>query len=312
MNQRLDWDTLQTVLAIARAGKLTVAARQLAVDHSTLSRRISHLEKKLQARLFDRSPSGYALTSHGERLVETAEAVERLITAGVSDISGADMKVAGVVRIGATEGFGTMFLAPRLGEMGRMHPNLTLQLVTLPRLFSLSKREADIVIGLAPPEHGRVHARKITDYELGLYGSVAYLSASPPIRNRDDLPAHRFIGYTEDLIYAHELDYLPELLPEIRPSLTSSNLLAQWQATAAGHGLAVLPCFIADADQRLTRILVGEITLIRTYWLIVPTDMRNLRHVRVLCDFITDETRKARGVFLPVSDPGDRRLPDES
>ena len=299
MNARLDWDSLQTVLAIARAGRLTVAARQLAVDHSTLSRRITHLEKSLQARLFDRSPSGYVLTPHGERLRETAEAVERLIVAGVADISGADLRVAGTVRIGATEGFGTMFLAPRLGQLGRMHPNLTLQLVTLPRLFSLSKREADVVIGLAPPEHGRLHARKITDYELGLYGSWEYLSSTASILRRDQLPGCSFIGYTEDLIYAHELDYLPEISPEIRPFLTSSNLLAQWQATAAGHGLCVLPCFMADTDARLVRVLPDHVALVRAFWLIVPTDMRNLRHIRVLCDFIAEETRNARDAFLP-------------
>jgi DNA-binding transcriptional LysR family regulator len=299
MVDSFDWNALQSFLAVARAGRLTVAARQLGVDHSTLSRRIVALEEALQARLFDRRTNGYTLTSQGERLLESAQAMESVALTVLSEIAGARLQVAGTVRIGAPDGFGTSFLAPRLGRLGAQHPDLVVQLVTMPRLFSLSKREADLAIGLTRPEEGRLHARKLADYELGLYGSRDYLAAHGPVRDEAELQGHRFIGYIEDLIYAPELDYLPLVSREIRPLLTSSNLLAQFSATVAGSGLCVLPCFLADPEPRLGRVLSASVALIRSFWLIVHTDMRDLARVRIAAEFIAQEVRAARGLFLP-------------
>ena len=225
---RLDWGLLSAFLTVARAGRLTLAARQLGVDHSTLSRRMATLEKSLQARLFDRTAAGYALTPQGDRLLAHAQEMENVALAIVGEIAGASLRVAGSIRIGAPDGFGTFFLAPVLGHLSAAHPELAVQLITLPRVFSLSRREADLAIGLARPEEGRLHARKLTDYELGLYASAAYLDASPALRDRQDISSHRLIGYIEDLIYTPELDYLPLIAAVPRPGLASSNLAAQF------------------------------------------------------------------------------------
>ena len=302
MADSFDWNALQSFLAVARAGRLTVAARQLGVDHSTLSRRLVALEGALQTRLFDRRTNGYTLTAQGERLLESAQAMESVALTVLTEIAGGRLRVAGTVRIGAPDGFGTIFLAPQLGRLGALHPDLVIQLVTMPRVFSLSKREADIAIGLTRPEEGRLHARKLTDYELGLYGSRDYLAAHGPVQDSAELQEHRFIGYIEDMIYAPELDYLPLISREIRPLLTSSNLLAQFSATVAGSGLCVLPCFLADTEPRLKRILGRAVALVRSFWLIMHTDMRDLARVRVAAEFIVDEVRAARGLFLPGLD----------
>ncbi len=194
MVQQFDWNALQSFLAVVRAGRLTAAAKQLGVDHSTLSRRITELERSLQVRLFDRQPSGYTLTPQGEALLDAAQSMETTALGILTGVAGSSLKIAGTVRIGAPDGFGTRFLGPRLGKLGQAHPDLQIQLVTLPRLFSLSKREADIAIGLAPPAEGRLHARKLTNYQLGLYGSHTYLQQHEPILRLTDLKEHRFIG----------------------------------------------------------------------------------------------------------------------
>jgi DNA-binding transcriptional LysR family regulator len=298
MTDRFDWDALQSFLAVVRAGRLTAAAQQLGVNHSTLSRRITGLETALQARLFHRRPAGYSLTVQGERLLEMAQTVENTVMAAMAEIAGSSLRVAGTVRIGATEGFGTIFLAPRLGKLGRAHPDLMIQLVTMPRLLSLSKREADIAIVLARPQEGRLHARKLTDYELGLYASGEYLSGHAPIRDVSDLGRHRFIGYIEDLIYAPELDYLRLVSRDVRPFLTSSNLVAQFRAAAAGFGVCVLPCFMAATEPCLARVLPGAVSLTRSFWLTVHADMRGLARIRITSDFIAREVREARSLFL--------------
>jgi len=305
MSDNFDWNALQSFLAVARVGRLTLAARRLGIDHSTLSRRLLELERSLQARLFDRAPGGYTLTSAGERLLISAQAIESLALTTLTDVAGSSLEISGAIRIGAPDGFGTAFLAPCLGRLGRRHPQLDIQLVTMPRVFSLSKREADIAIGLARPEEGRLHARKLTDYELGLYAAASYLAGSGTIENVASLNQHRFIGYIGEMIYAPELDYVPLVSRDVRPALTSSNLLAQHAAAAAGHGLCVLPCFLAQTDARLQRVLPEAVSLKRSFWMVVHADLRGLARVRVTAEFIAAEAREAASLFLPANPVGE-------
>jgi DNA-binding transcriptional LysR family regulator len=295
----LDWDALRSFLAVARAGRLTVAARQLEIDHSTLSRRMTALEKVLQARLFDRGATGYALTAQGERLLAHAQEMESIALGVVGEIAGASRRIAGTVRVGAPDGFGTFFLAAALGRLSGEHPELAVQLITMPRVFSLSKREADLAIGLARPTEGRLRARKLTDYELGLYASHDYLRQAGAPAGRAELHRHRLIGYIDDQIYAPELNYLPLIAPDLRPGLTSANLAAQFAAVRAGHGLCVLPCFMADEAPALARVLTGDVALIRSFWLIVHADLAKLARVAMTAEFIAEATRAARRRFVP-------------
>jgi DNA-binding transcriptional LysR family regulator len=171
--------------------------------------------------------------------------------------------------------------------------------VTMPRLFNLTKREADLAIGLARPEEGRLHARKLTDYELGLYGSTEYLNRCGEPRDREVLREHTLVGYIPEMIYAEELDYIPLISKDVGPSITSSNLIAQFNMTLAGAGLCILPCFMAAREARLKRVLQRDVKLIRSFWLIVHADMRDLARVRFCSEFIAEEVRAQRKLFLP-------------
>ncbi len=300
-----DWDLLQSFLAVARNGKLTLAARQLQLDHSTLSRRVSTLERDLSTKLFERGVSGYTLTQQGEKLLKHAEEMESTVLTIQSAVANSDTRVSGVVRIGAPDGFGTSFLAPRLGRLTELHPDLEIQLVAIPRNFSLSKREADIAIGLSRPDHGRLHARHLTDYELGVYASKNHPELRFKIKDPDQLSDYLFVSYIDDLIFTPELDYVPLVSKNIVPRLKSSSLIAQLQAIAAGAGLGILPRFIADSDPRLIRILSKEISLIRAFWMIIHSDTRDLARVRVTSDFIAAEVRAAGRLFLSARKSAD-------
>lgn len=303
MAHQFEWSALQSFLVVARCGRLTIAAQQLGIDHSTLSRRMTSLEKSLQVQLFDRRPSGYTLTPQGERLLESAQSMEATALGILDQVGGASRKIAGTVRVGTPDGFGTSFLAPRLFKLAQQHPDLNIQLVPLPRVFSLSKREADIAVSLTPPSQGRLHTRKLTDYELGLYAASSYLAKHPPICSIADLKQHRFIGYIEDLIYTPELDYLPLVSRDIHPFFSSSSLFIQYQAVLQGHGLCVLPCFMAHAAPELERILTQEIALQRSFYMVTHSDIRNIARVRVTGDFIAREVAASKSLFSASPSP---------
>ncbi len=303
MSLPFDWDLLQSFLAVARTGKLTVAAKRLRIDHSTLSRRITALESALGTKLFERQLSGYTLTAQGDRLLQRSETLESTVLAIQSDVGQSSTRISGAVRIGAPDGFGTAFLAPAIGRLLALHPDLDIDLVATPRSFSLSRREADIAIGLAPPAHGRLHTRKLTDYALGIYAAKAHPALWQGVASIDDVAARPFISYIDDLIFTPELDYVPAVSKAIVPRLRSSNLIAQWQAAAAGAGLCILPCFMADPDARLVRVLPDSVTLIRTFWMIVHSDLRDLARIQVTLDFIAGEVRRHAAHFLPAETP---------
>jgi DNA-binding transcriptional LysR family regulator len=244
------------------------------------------LEASLQVRLFDRQPSGYSLTPQGESLLDAAQVMETTAIGILSNVAGSSTKLAGTVRIGAPDGFGTNFLAPRLGRLAQSHPDLQIQLVTLPRIFSLSAE-------------GRLQSRKLTDYQLGLYGSHEYCRQQDPILEPTDLKNHRFIGYIQDLIYAPELDYLPLVSRDINPFFASSNLLAQLQAAVHGYGLCVLPCFMADSNPLLTRVLKKQFSLKRSFHMITHSDICNLARIQVTLNFIGQEVLSAKSSFVP-------------
>ena len=292
-----NWNDLRAFLAVARTARLTTAAARLGMDHTTVGRRIAALETGLGARLFDRSPQGYALTPHGERLMPTAERIESLTLTAAADLGEADQAVTGVVRIGAPEGFGSYVLAPLLAPLADAHPGLDIQLVAISGVLSLSKREADIAVTLSAPREGRLVSRKLTDYGLSLYAAPSYLDARPPIRTRADMEGQRFVGYIEDLLYSPELDYMQAPDVDIHVSVQSSNLIAQLQATLAGAGLCVLPDFIATKQPGLVRVLPDAVHLERSLWLVVHADLRNLARIRVVTDMIAASVRADRNLF---------------
>ncbi|MBB3175788.1 LysR family transcriptional regulator [Variovorax sp. Sphag1AA] len=301
----MDWDNLRFFLELARTGTLVGAARRLTVDHTTVARRIQALEKEIGTALFSRESDGHRLTEAGRRLQPQVEAMESAFRAVESTAPASNEGLSGLVRIGATEGFGTVVLAPQLALFAQQHPKLVIDLLAMPRLVHLSRREADIVISLERPARGPVVVTKLTDYVLRLYASKQYLAKHGAIRSREDLRGHTFISYVDDLLFSKELQYLDELYKPDSFALRSTSILAQHQATAAGAGIAVLPAFIAERDKSLRRVLPGEANFIRTFWMSVPAETRHLARMKVVWDFLKETVEAQRDILLPPEHGGE-------
>lgn len=291
------WDDLKFFLAVARSGQLTTAAKGLKVDNATVARRIRALEVALDARLFDRNPKGYSLTEVGQRLLPSAEAMETSTLEAQAQVQGRDESLEGVVRLGAPDGFGSFFLAPRIHKLARRHPKLEIQLVAMPRVFSLSKREADVSIAITRPTSGRLMIAKLSDYHLHLYASADYLKENPPIAQLEDLKLQTMIGYISELIFDPKLDYMPILGRKVVPQISSTNLIAQLNATLAGAGICILPDFLAGAQSGLQPVLRQSFSLTRTFWIVSHENTASLRRIRETIAFIRGEVRENRDIF---------------
>ena len=166
----MKWDDLRVFLAVARHSRLQAAGRGLGLDPATVGRRIGALEEALGARLFDRSPQGYALTEVGRSLLVHAQAMESQAVAAAAEVGGQTEQLSGTVRIGAPDGVSNYLLVDACDALSRDNPDLQVQVVSLPRMFSLSKREADLAITVSPPTAGRLTVRR--DRRLPAAGST--------------------------------------------------------------------------------------------------------------------------------------------
>jgi DNA-binding transcriptional LysR family regulator len=300
--RRFEWSDLHFFLELVRTGTPAQAARRLKADHTTVRRRIAALEAALRTRLFSSRGSRYELTIEGERLLKYAEQIEALTIRAEDEIFDSDVAINGTVRVGTPDGFGAYYLASRSVELTQANPQLQFQLVILPTIVNLSKREADIAIGLSPPSQHSQVVRRLTDFTLGLYASESYLQSSEPVHELADLKNHRLVSYVPELAYAPELDLFPELKVDQSAAWESSSISAQMEATAAGAGISILPDYIAMQDKRL-HLLLRDFSIRRQYWLIVHPEMVNISRVRTAIDFIVECVRKDRSQFVDRARP---------
>lgn len=290
----IDWDQARVFLAVAREGQLLGAARKLGLDHATVTRRINALEGALGVRLIERSTTGSRLTPKGVAFLDTAAEVEAAFLSARARLSEGAGLIEGTVRVGAPDGYGTLFLAPRLGPLLERHPALTLQLVALPRSFSLSRREADLAITVERPIEGRLKVRKLTDYTLSLYASQAYLASAPPLASKRDLVSHRIVDYVSDLLFASALDFSGELGLATPPQFQCASVLGQIAAIESGAGVGLLHDYAVPKD--LVRV-APEVRIKRAYWLVTHADVARSPPIRAVGDFIVEATAAAAATF---------------
>ena len=293
----MNWDHIRIFLAVARTGQFLAAARQLRIDHTTVGRRIGKLEEDLAARLFERRTDGCVLTSAGERLLAVAERMESEILTGAELLEREEVSLTGTVRVGAPDGVGSYFLAPRLAALAQRHPELTVQLVPLPRSFSLSRREADIAVTIERPTEGRLIVSKLVDYGVSLYAASEYLTQAGPVDNAEDLAERTLITYVDDLMYSQALDYTKMLDRPPTRQFECASVVGQVEAVRAATGVGLLHDHIARRYPELVRVL-PEIGAQRSYWLVSHADVRDLARVATLWDFIITEMRSARRSFI--------------
>lgn len=272
-----NWDDLRLFLAVAREQSLSGAGKLVRLDPATLGRRMARVEKGLGATLFVKSPTGYALTEAGTQLLSRAEAAEqamRMATAGVAEPTD---QLGGQIRIGAPDGCANYLLPQVCARLVAQHPGLDIQIVALPRVFNLSRREADMAIGVSAPTAGRLVVQKIADYQLHLAAAESYLAAHDPIEGIADLQGHRLVGYIPDMIFDRELDYLAEL-GMTRVPLASNSVSVQVNMIRQGGGVGIVHDFSLPTTPGVKRILTDQVSLSRAFYLIRHADdRRNLR-----------------------------------
>jgi DNA-binding transcriptional LysR family regulator len=275
----LGWDDLRHFVVLAREGTLSAAARVLGVDHVTVARRVAALEAATALKLVDRRARSYTLTDDGRRIAKAAAAMEEAAFAVERAVQGARPGIGGEVTISAPPSLANALIAPRLIELRRQHPGITIKLIGEKRSASLHRREADLALRLSRPSEPGLITRKIGRFGFSLYGAPTYLKETPP-------QAFAFIAYDASMDDAPQQQWLKAIAGNRDIVLRTSDLENQAAAARAGVGLAALPHFLGDGDPRLARYQTNQKQVGRDVWLVVHRDLRRANAVRAVMEFL--------------------------
>ncbi len=266
------WDDMRVFLAVARAESLSRAAPVLRMDAATVGRRIARLESELGAVLFVKSPLGYALTDLGARMRDHAAEAEASMSLAIGEAQGLGVGnqagLTGQIRIGAPDGAANYLLPQVCAAIGADNPGLEIQILALPRVVNLSKREADMAITVSRPQAGRLTVQKVSDYRLHLAAPKA-----AQIDSLADLKEQRIVGYIPDMIFDKELDYLGDLGAD-GVQIASNSVAVQVMALRAGAAGTEKSCvgivhdFALPFAPELKRVLTDVVSLTRSFYLV--------------------------------------------
>jgi DNA-binding transcriptional LysR family regulator len=279
----LNWDDVRYFLELARQGKLTAAARVLAVEHSTVSRRVGALEQQLDVRLFDRLPKSWNLTAEGEQLLVHARRIEEQALA----FSRAGMGAAalrGSVRVSAPPLLASHFMVPRLAALRDRWPGITIELIGEARQANLYRREADLAVRLSRPEEPSLAARPLAEIGYGVYATPDWAARAPE--------RWEFIGNDEVGHETSRQKWLEQLAAGRPFALRSNDLAAIYQACRCGLGLAALPHFLARGDAAICAIGEQAPAPKRPVWMAIHPDVRRSPRVKMVADAITELFRE--------------------
>lgn len=282
---QLSWDDVRYFLGLARSGSLSAAARLLAVEHSTVARRIGALESSIQLRLFDRLPRGWQLTDEGKTLLEAAERIELEAHAFSRAIQGMTA-MQGSVRLSAPPALSSHFLMPLMAQKHAQWEGIQLDLVGEIRAANLHRRDADLALRLSRPEDPGLMARHLGSAGYGLYGNVRWKRVARAKR--------QFIGYGDALQGGPHQSWLAQCAGvgvemgagEASYALIASDFSILHAACRAGLGLTILPHFIARDDIELVAFDSGLPAMQREIWLTVHPDLRRSPRVQRIAELL--------------------------
>lgn len=288
----MDWDDVRSFLAIARARSLSGAARALGVRQSTMSRRLDALEAKAGARLLQRTPRGYELTALGEAVLGNAERMEAEAIAVERVVQGRDVALSGEVRLTTVDMIAELLLPRAVARLQARYPGISVDVLSDPRSYNLSRREADLAIRMTRFEGNELISRRMAIAANALYASRGYIAAH-------GMPAHgggthAIVTVLEDQAHLPEQRWLEDRAPGARVALRTNNRSAQLAAVRAGLGLACLPCVLADGVTDVVRVTGPGEGPEREIWLGVHADLRHMPRVRAVIEALEEAFAEAR------------------
>lgn len=295
----LDWDDLQCFLAIARTGTLSRAGSDLGVTQPTMGRRLDRLHQRAGALLLQKTPTGFELTTAGEHILAHVQRMEEEAHTAGRILMGEKQGLVGEVRIATVEAFAAAIIAPALPGFLNTHPGLKIELDVDTRNLSLTRREADIAIRMAPFKQHEIIVRNASELAFGLYAAETYETDTIGSALKSNGEGLKTIGLQANLQDTPEGEYQRVALGKADCVLRTNSRESQLQACVGGIGIACLPRYIADPVAGLTLLTTREPPPSRGVWVGYHKDTRASARIREVLVFVQETIMAAQPRLAP-------------
>ena len=282
----VNWDDLRYFLALARAGFLKGAARELGVEHTTVGRRLGALERALGARLFTRGPSGLVLTDAGNAILQSAKAIAEQVASIELRVGGVDSRIHGVVRLTIPESVDSYFVQ-QAQELRSRHPGITVDLISTNEPVDIRDGAADIAVRFCEVTDLDLVTRTLGTGGWSLYASNGYVARKGLPYDINDLAGHEVIGYDDSISDIIGARWLREHAVGGTFVLRANGTATVTSAVVAGLGIAPLPCIVGNREPNLVR-LSPEILGACSITLVVHPDLSPVARIRKTMDFLVE------------------------
>jgi DNA-binding transcriptional LysR family regulator len=291
------WDDIRYFLAIARERSLSGAARALNVDHATVGRRLVAFERRLSAKLFNRTPEGFAITSAGQAILNQAEGMEAAALAVDRLATGNDTRSSGLVRLTTLEMLAHQVILPALATLLDKHPQLQVDLLIGLPMLDVARRQADIAVRTARPTDSNLICRKLGEWGVAAYASRRYLAAHGRPKRGAGLRGHSVIKYPVTPP-SFGMPFQGESLEGARIAMpTTGTAFVQIRAVEHGIGIGELPCCLADESPELVRLWPNERPAMRQVWMVIHQDLRRAARIRLVSNAIVEAFERNAAVL---------------
>jgi DNA-binding transcriptional LysR family regulator len=297
-----DWDDLRFLLAVGRAGSTLAAAKLLAVNQSTVHRRLTAFEERIGRKLVERHATGYRLTELGTQLLPYAESVEDAVAAFERQLDARDIELTGRIRVTCPEGLFEL-LTPLVASFQARYPALHVDLLATERMLDLAKGQAEIAVRAGDPRDSALVGRKIADNPWAVFAGRSYIETHGRPKQPVDLNHHTIVDLEGEIASVGPAKWLHAIAPQARIAARSTTVLGLLMSAKSGVGIAVLPIHIGNADDNLVRIFDPVPDLMTHIYLLVHPDLRQTPRVRAFFDFVVAEIAAFRPMLLGES-PG--------
>ncbi len=291
MHNKINWDDYQYFLKVAILGSLKGAAEALGVNHSTVFRRISSLEDKMDVRLFERLKTGYVLTEAGEEILEQVQRIEDRMHEIDRKLLGKDIRLSGIIKISTTDTLGYYWLPPYIRQFKDEYPNIVIDLDIKTRFTNLSKREADIVIPTVNEHPDYMVGRRLAPIILGLYASKEYVDRHGKPQKVGDLSSHHMLFPNEALAGLPLIKWLQKYVPPNTIVASSDKLTGLYKIAQQGLGITPLPHYVGDSDPDLVKVMDLPRRFHRNIWILTHPDLRYTARIRAFMKFMYKATQ---------------------
>ncbi len=287
----LDWNLLRVLGAVLQHGSLTRAAERLGSSQPTLSRQIAALESALGTPLFERGARRLLPTAAAQALAEPAS---RMLAAAqaCAQVAGqrqaAAARLAGSVRLTASEVVAVHVLPPLLVALAERYPLIQIELVASDRLDNLLEHEADIALRMLRPTQGTLITRHIADWPLGLYLHRRLLPADGRAFTLADIDSVRKLGFDQSTALADGYRRAGFAVQRHDFVLRCDHQVVHLAALRAGLGLGVAMVPLAARLPELVRVLPELPLPVLPLWLTAHRELRASRRLKVVFDWLAE------------------------